>query len=102
MPRQQVINFKYARPDVDVWAAAASLYYMLTGCYPRDFPQDKDPWHIILQTPAVPIRERNAAIAARLAEVIDEALIDRPAIAYQTAAELRAVLAKAVPRSSPR
>ena len=31
MPRQQVINFKYAKPEVDVWAMAASLYYLLAG-----------------------------------------------------------------------
>ena len=34
MPRQQVINFKYAGPEVDVWATAATLYTMLTGGYP--------------------------------------------------------------------
>jgi serine/threonine protein kinase len=31
MPRQQVVNFKYARPEVDVWAMAASLYNILAG-----------------------------------------------------------------------
>ena len=44
MPRQQVIDFKYARPEVDVWAAAASLYAMLTGAVPRDLPPGRDPW----------------------------------------------------------
>ena len=34
MPRQQVVNFKYARPEVDVWAMAACLYNMLTGFFP--------------------------------------------------------------------
>ena len=29
MPRQQVIDFKYAKPEVDVWATAACLYNML-------------------------------------------------------------------------
>jgi eukaryotic-like serine/threonine-protein kinase len=40
MPRQQVLNFKYAKPDVDVWAAAASLYYLLTGKFPREILGD--------------------------------------------------------------
>ena len=35
MPRQQVVNFKYAKPEVDVWAMAATLYFMLTGSVPR-------------------------------------------------------------------
>ena len=38
--KQQLINYKYARPEVDVWAAAAVLYYMLTGMPPRDFSGD--------------------------------------------------------------
>ena len=37
MPRQQVVNFKYAGPEVDVWAAAACIYNMLTGATPRIF-----------------------------------------------------------------
>jgi eukaryotic-like serine/threonine-protein kinase len=92
MPRQQVVNFKYARPEVDVWAAAASLYWMLTGRAPRDFSPEKDPWQVVLQTSAVPIRTRAAAIPARLAEVIDLALIDKPAIHFKTAAEFKRAL----------
>ena len=48
MPRQQVLKFKFARPEVDVWAAAASLYYMLTGNLPRDFKEEDDPWVTVL------------------------------------------------------
>jgi serine/threonine-protein kinase len=33
MPRQQILNYRDSKPEVDVWAAAASLYSMLTG-YP--------------------------------------------------------------------
>ncbi len=89
MPRQQAINFKYARPEVDVWAAAAALYFLLTGHYPRDFTPGKDVWQVVLQTDAVPIRKRNAAIPRRLAEVIDAALVDNPEIQVKTATELR-------------
>ncbi len=45
MARQQVIDFKYVGPEVDVWAMAASLYNMLTGAVPRDFPKGRDPWN---------------------------------------------------------
>ena len=44
MPRQQVLNYKYVRPEVDVWAAAATLYTTLTAHTPRDFPPGKDAW----------------------------------------------------------
>ena len=89
MPRQQVINFKHAKPEVDVWATAACLYHMLTGRYPRDFNPNKDVWHTVLRTDAVPIRQRDPSIPKRLAKVIDAALRDKPKIGFQTAAELK-------------
>jgi eukaryotic-like serine/threonine-protein kinase len=95
MPRQQVINFKYAKPEVDLWATAATLYTMLTGTFPREFNRG-DPYLVVLQTNAVPIRQRKASIPKRLAEVIDLAMIDQPEICFQSAAafkqELLAVL----------
>lgn len=92
MPRQQVVNFKYAKPEVDVWAMAASLYYMLTGYVPRDFPKGKDPWQIVLQTDPISIRKRDASIPKKLAEVIDLALVDKPSIQFKTAAEFKRAL----------
>jgi serine/threonine protein kinase len=94
MPRQQVVNFRHARPDVDVWALAACLYHALTGYYPRDFPIFKDPWQVVLQTNPVPIRKRDPTVPPPLAAAIDEALrepSDRPG---QTAAQFRQALDK--------
>jgi len=99
MPRQQVINFRYPKPDVDVWAAAACLYYMLTGHCPRQFDSHHDVWQTVLTTDAVPIRKRNSSIPRRLAKVIDHALQDKPRIGFQSAAELRHALAKIVPQA---
>ncbi len=96
MPRQQVINFKYAKPDVDVWAMAASFYILLTGHFPRHFPDDEDPCLTVLQTKAVPIRERNSDVPAKLAEVIDRALIDNPEIVIKDAVELKQALTAAL------
>jgi serine/threonine-protein kinase len=92
MPRQQVINFLKAKPEVDVWAMAASLYAMLTRFAPRDFPKGRDPWQVALDTKPVPIRQRKPSIPRKLAGVIDEALVDDPAIRFKTAAAFRAAL----------
>jgi serine/threonine protein kinase len=92
MPRQQVIDYKYAKPEVDVWAIAASLYFMLTGAFPRNFTEGRDPWGIVLNEDAVPIRERNPSIPSRYAEVIDRALVDSPTIQVQTAQQFKAIL----------
>jgi len=96
MPRQQVINFKYSKPEIDVWATAATLYFMITGRFPRDFPKDKDPWRLVLQTPAVSILNRDPSIPARLAAVIDEALLDNPEIKFKSAADLKRALQESV------
>jgi serine/threonine protein kinase len=94
MPKEQVRRFKYAKPDVDVWAAAATLYYLLTGRFVRNFRNDPkhDIWQQILDLDAVPIRQRNPRIPPRLAEVIDAALKEKPRIGFQTAAEFKKAL----------
>lgn len=89
MARQQVINFRYAKPAVDVWAAAACLYRMLTGSPPRDFPACQSKWVVVRRDPAVPIRHRDPSIPADLADIIDRALRDTPEIGCQNALELR-------------
>lgn len=95
MPKQQ-LNFKYAKPEVDVWAMAASLYAMLTGKVPRNFPKGRDPFLVVLQDAAVPIRERDSKIPKKLAKVIDNALVDTPAICFKRAADFKQALEDAV------
>jgi serine/threonine-protein kinase len=97
MPRQQAIDFKYAKPEVDVWAAAASFYNMLTGAFPKNFRPGKNVWQIIVSEPAVPIRDRNAAIPQQLAAVIDKALREQPEIGYKSAAAFRKDIIAALP-----
>ena len=71
----------------DVWSMAATLYHLLTGCYARDFPPDKDPLAVILRGGSVPVRHRDPSIPDALAAVLDRALEDDPARRYPTARE---------------
>ena len=96
MPRQQIINYKYAKPDVDVWGVAASYYQMLTGLPPKEFNFKKDVWSQALKNPAVPIRKRNSNVNKRLAEVIDQALIEKPTIGFSTALDFKKAIEGAV------
>lgn len=96
MPRQQIINFKYSKPDVDVWAAAASYYFMLTGQLAKDFSRGADVASVVLTSGAVPILKRNPRIPKRLAEVIDTALVDNPKIGIQSALELKKAIKSAL------
>ena len=89
MPRQQMLNFKYAKPEIDVWAMAACFYNMVTGQLPREKTAGMDPCQMVLRSPIIPIRKRNRAIPVRLAKVIDTALIDRPKIIMKSAQALK-------------
>jgi serine/threonine protein kinase len=99
MPRQQVLDFKYSKPEVDVWAAAACLYQMLTGRLPRDFSCSdgslSNLCRIILETSSVPIRRYNAEIPPRLAATIDLALNDQPSLNFKSVAEFKQALDRA-------
>lgn len=92
MSRTQLVDYRYARPEVDVWGAAASLYWMLTGTTPRAFPPGADPVAVVLSQRPVPIRDRRPDLPHRLATIIDEALVDQPRIVVTSAAELRRAL----------
>lgn len=91
MPRQQVLDFKYAQPEVDVWAAAASLYFMITGTFPRNF-KGKDPFVVVLTTQPVPIRDRDPSVPKPLADLIDYVLRDNPEIYFKKAVALKRAL----------
>ena len=91
MPRQQVLDFKYAQPEVDIWASAATLYYMLTGFYPRDFGE-MDPFVTILQTEPIPIAQRGVSLPKPLADLIDLASIDNPQIYFRNAKAFKTAL----------
>ena len=96
MPREQLINFKYAKPVSDVWSIGATFYNMLTGQLPRELRRGQDPVEAVLQGCIVPIRTRDSSIPVRLADVIDRAVANEPAQRFQDAEEIRKALKKAL------
>ncbi|HEV7406294.1 MAG TPA: FHA domain-containing serine/threonine-protein kinase [Chthoniobacteraceae bacterium] len=96
MPREQVINFRQVKPVTDVWSIGATFYCMLTGQVPRDFPRGVDPMEVVLGGRIVPLRERDAALPKKLAEVIDRSLAMNPQERYQDAAQMLEALVKAL------
>jgi eukaryotic-like serine/threonine-protein kinase len=94
MCRQQAVNFKYAKPDCDIWAVAASLYYLITGAFPRDIGEN---WFgDILKNPPMPIRSKDASIPKSLADVLDRALVEEPELHFKTAKSLKAAIEQAI------
>ncbi|MFE4306185.1 serine/threonine-protein kinase [Streptomyces sp. NPDC056891] len=94
MPRAQVVNYKYAKPPVDVWSTAASLYYVLTGHTPRDFVPGRNPWLTVANDPAVPVSDRGVPLPKDLTAALDRALSDEPDEMYPTAERLAAALVR--------
>ena len=99
MPKQQARDCKYAKPEVDVWAAAASYYYMVTGQFVKNFRPGVNVWQVLIAESAVPIRKRDPSVPRDLADVIDLALAESPRLHYSSAGELRRDLAAALPGS---
>lgn len=96
MCRQQFLSYKYVKPEVDVWATAAILYYLLTGYFPRNFDDSKDPFRCLLTNDPVPILQRNSQIPSPIAEVIDLALKEKPELYFKTARDFRKALELAI------
>lgn len=86
--RWQIKDFRFAKPEVDVWSTAATYYYMLTGKTPRR-DDGGDVWASMLSGETVPVLQRNPAIPVALAAVVDEALLEMPEIRIKTARELK-------------
>jgi hypothetical protein len=87
MPREQLVSFRVVQPASDVWSMGATLYFLLTRQFARDFRPGQDPLPVILGGGVVPIRARDPRIPEPLAIVIDRALADDLDVRYPTATE---------------
>lgn len=75
MAPEQATHFRDAKPAADQYAAAASLYYLLTGKYVLDFAhQARTSVVQIITEPRVPLRARRPDLPLGLARVVDRAL----------------------------
>ena len=79
MPPEQITNYREAKPASDQYAAAATLYNLLTGKFVYDFPkQVARQLALILTRPPVPITQRRPDIPAALVDAITRGLAREP------------------------
>jgi serine/threonine-protein kinase len=80
MPPEQITHFRNVQPATDQYAAAATLYTLLTNAFIYDFPaQLARQLTMVLNEEPVPITARRADIPKGLAKAIHRALERDPA-----------------------
>jgi serine/threonine protein kinase len=89
-PREQITHYRYLHPATDVFSFAALWYQVLSGTHVREgfaemlrkcneagrTPGITEFLNVIIRNPVLPIRERQPAIPAAVAEVFDRALTE--------------------------
>ena len=96
MSREQVTNYKFVKPVSDVFAMGATLYYLLTGKPVYDLQGAKEPFSVILEGGIVPVEQRLPEIPRGLAKVVGQSIAVDAKNRYQTAAEMREALLRAL------
>jgi serine/threonine-protein kinase len=93
LPPEQITRYRDVQPPADQYAAAATLYTLLTGRFVYDFDtSEMQPLVLILQEDPVPIQARLPDLSDELAAVIHRALARNPAKRYADAGAFREAL----------
>lgn len=102
MSPEQITSFRHALPATDQYAAAATLYYLITGRFVHDFPDDPGKrLTMILDQQPVPIRERRAEVPEGLAVAIHRALAHDPGARFPDVREFYTALKPYEQTASP-
>jgi serine/threonine-protein kinase len=95
MAPEQITNYRDVKPPVDQYAAAATLYNLLTAQYVYDLPRELSRQiGLILDEDPVPIRKRRSDLPEALAAVIHRALARDPGDRYASARDFHTALAR--------
>jgi hypothetical protein len=93
MPPEQMLDFKTVTPLADLYATAATLYYLLSCQYMYDEPGGGgDLIRMLLEEVPVPIRSRRGDVSPALADVIGKCLARDPKDRYPDATSMRRAL----------
>ena len=93
MPPEQMLDFKTVTPSADLYATAATLYYLISGQFIYDQVGDGgDLIRTLLEESPVPIQSRRPDVPAGLAAVLQKCLARDPKDRYPTAAAMRQAL----------
>jgi len=92
MPPEQIYDFKTVLPSADLYAMAATLYYLITSKFMYEQAGEGDLIRKILEEEPVPIRERRPEVPVELAKVLGRCVAREARDRYPTAAVMRQAL----------
>lgn len=85
MAPEQVTHSRDVRATMDLYSAGATLYQLLSGELPFDFPAGRDPFVVILEDEPVSLQVRSPDVPAELAAIVHRALAKDPSQRFATA-----------------
>lgn len=93
MPPEQILDFRSVRPAADQYAAAATLYYLLSGEYPFGTCKGVDElFQKVLDSEPVPLSQRRPGIPADLAAAVMRGLARKAEKRFADAASFAAAI----------
>jgi len=96
VPPERIFQYGQYTPAQDQYGAAAVLYFLLTGKYVFDFPEQAHlGLSMLLEQKPVPLRTRRADVPEKLAQVIHKALARNPGKRFANLRAFRHALARA-------
>lgn len=97
MAPEQIIDFKNTSFVSDIFSLGASLYFMCTNQFVRDYPRNEDPIYVNLDEKSlVPVERRVPDIPPAIARVINAAIVHNPGLRIRTAEEMKHALITAL------
>lgn len=96
IPPEQLRGEGQASPAQDLYAMGATLYRLLSGCYPHDFPEGRARLLVVMEDPIVPLSHRVPSLPKRLCQVVERALSREPEARFSSAEEMQAALREAM------
>ena len=93
MPPEQMLDFKTVTPSADLYATAATLYYLITSQFIYKTIEDGgDMVRTLLEERAVPIQKRRPEVPTGLAHVLERCLARAPEDRFPNAQVMRDAL----------
>jgi eukaryotic-like serine/threonine-protein kinase len=97
MAPEQIMDFKNTSFVSDIFSLGASLYFMCTNSFVRDYPWNEDPIFVNLDEKSlIPVEKRSADIPPEIARVINASIQHNPARRIKTAGEMKQALLTAI------